>query len=278
MSKRKASPVTESPTPEPGSSTSSAPAPAMPLFYRMPEPLSFEAHAALKLRETGYGFARSTNAVPVVGAEFTQAAQVYPLVFAREDGWPLALLGLGAGNAHVDPAGNWTPETYLPAYVRRYPFAFVTSGDRFILAIDREADAVSEVDGEALFENGEPTPVLARALTFCGQFQNAHIQTRAFVDALKVNGLLVDRVADARITDAAPMRLSGFQVVDRQRWQDLPDDTALAFRKAGWDELVVAHLWSLDRFSALMDQEASRRTAPASTPAVTPPDFAAPAH
>lgn len=252
MSIRKSSAVTkkqaaQTPPPPPA-------APPAPLFYRNPEPVSPETHGALRLKEAGFGFASSTNAVPLVGAEFPQAAHDYPVVFAPEDGWPVALLGLTAQNAFVDEAGAWAPDTYIPAYVRRYPFAFIASEDRFILALDRDAAAVNETEGVPLFENGEPSPALSQALAFCGQFQEAHRLTRAFVDALKEHDLLVNRVADAKLRDKRSFRLGAFQVVDRERWRNLPDAAVVAFHKAGWSELVAAHLASVDRFSMLVER------------------------
>jgi hypothetical protein len=46
----------------------------------------------------------------------------------------------------VDDAGLYDPDSYLPAYVRRYPFVFANDqeGERLIVCIDTGADAIGE--------------------------------------------------------------------------------------------------------------------------------------
>lgn len=240
-------------------------APRNPLFYRRPEPLTAERHAALRLAAGDFRFAATTNAAPLTAVEFTVAARAYPIVFAREDGWPIALLGLGEGNRQVDPSsGEWVKDQYVPAYIRRYPFVFVAQDDRLILAVDVESDRLSDRgEGQPLFEDGQPSAITREALAFCGEFQAAHQDTRAFVAALVDHDLLVDRTANIRLKEGEARRMGGFRVIDPARWSALGDEAALTFRKAGWDQLVHAHFWSLDRFDALLSQErASQATAP----------------
>lgn len=239
---------------------------AQPLFYRRPEPLSAERHGALKLAAGDFRFASDTNAAPLTAAEFVAAARAYPIVFAREDGWPLALLGLGQGNRQVDPvSGAWAADLYVPAYVRRYPFVFIAQDDRLVLAVDMESARLSEAgEGRPLFEEGEPSVVTREALAFCGEFQAAHQDTRAFVAALAEHNLLVDRAANIRMKEGGERRMGGFRVIDPARWAALKDEVALQFRKAGWDQLAHAHFWSLDRFDFLLTQE---RGAMGDTPA-----------
>lgn len=233
--------------------------PAQPLFYRRPEPLTAERHAALKLLPGDFRFAAESNAVPLTGAEFTAAARAYPIVFAREDEWPLTLLGLGQGNRQVDvTSGAWANGLYVPAYVRRHPFVFIAQDDRLILAVDVESPRVSETgEGKPLFEDdGRPSAVTREALAFCGEFQAAHQATRDFVGALAEHDLLVERAAMVKPKEgAAERRVGGFRVIDPARWAALSDAAALTFRKAGWDQLVHAHFWSLERFDFLLIQE-----------------------
>ena len=57
---------------------------------------------------------------------------------------------------HAD--GTFEPGVYIPAYVRRYPFVFMTTPDdeRSVLGLDMAASCVSTGEtGEALFENGQ---------------------------------------------------------------------------------------------------------------------------
>jgi len=73
-------------------------------------------------------FCRATNALALSFAEFVVAARDCPIVFARAGGGakacvPVIVLGLGdRSNLFIGDSGDWDPDCYLPAYVRRYPF------------------------------------------------------------------------------------------------------------------------------------------------------------
>src|SRR5262245_41509961 len=104
----------------------------LPQFYRNPVPLDPVRHAKAGLKNRDdFGFARGTNAIALTGAEFASAARAYPIVFsAAAPVVPFAVVGLRDGdNLFLDAAGNWREDTYIPAYVRRYPFIFFEIAD-----------------------------------------------------------------------------------------------------------------------------------------------------
>lgn len=230
----------------------------MPLFYRDPQVLRSAAHAALRIKPGDYRFAAEANASPLAVIEFASAMRHYPIVFSSKDGFPLVIFGLGSSNRFVS-GGQWAERAYVPAYVRRYPFAFSAAGeDGFALAIDVGADNVIDGggEGEPLFIDGKPAPLAENAVAFCGEFQGAHIQTRAFADALRAHDLLVEQRADARPASGAPLALSGFMVVDQTRFDALPDEVVLDWHRKGWSALVHFHRASLARFADLLAHEA----------------------
>jgi len=122
--------------------TKTAPeAASRPLFYRKPEALNAKTHGDLRLRSgADFAFARGTNSVAVTASEFGAVSRNFPIVFVGEEGYPAAVLGLDAGNLFVDDAGAWAQDAYVPAYVRRYPFAFIAfdDGKQFALGVDRD--------------------------------------------------------------------------------------------------------------------------------------------
>jgi hypothetical protein len=70
---------------------------------------------------------RNMNPLPVSYTEFPIAARDYPLVFISSDNEqtyaPMLVLGLAAQqNLFVMGDDTWDRRTYLPAYVRRFPF------------------------------------------------------------------------------------------------------------------------------------------------------------
>lgn len=231
----------------------------LPPFYRDPRALSREAHAAWRLVEGDAGFAADAPYVPIVAAEFARAGQSYPVVFAMPEAVPVAVLGLEQRNLFVRD-GQWASGTYVPAYVRRYPFGFIATEEPggFVLAIDAGSDRVAEGGdaGLALFDAGEPAERTRQALAFCDAYQAESEATRAFTDALKAQDLLIERRADATLPDGRTFGLQGFQIVDAVKFAALDDAAVLDWHKRGWLALVHFHLASLERFQALIARQA----------------------
>lgn len=229
----------------------------LPLFYRKPQPLVPVIHDDVRLKDGDFAFAADTNALPVAIAEFAQAMRFYPIVFADGGNFPVAVLGLGSGNRFVTD-GRWTERHYVPAYARRYPFVFADAGEQgFALALDMASERVVTGGGEGipLFVDGEPSPLIEGALAFCREFHQAHLQTQAFVDALVARDLLVEQHADAKPAGGEPRRLSGFRVIDREKFGELPEDVILDWHRKGWLALALFHMTSLDRFTDLLGLE-----------------------
>lgn len=244
-------PESESPAPNGG-----AEANPWPLFYREPRVLSSIEHAGWRVRPTGAGFAAASNSVPVVIGEFAAASRNYPLVFAGPEHTPLAVLGVEAGRNRFVNDGAWVENAYVPAYVRRYPFVFVQTGepDGYVLAIDAGADAVirSGDEGNPLFEDGQPSELTRQALQFCDTFTREDQATRLFAAALAEQGLLIERSANIAFADGRRSSVDGFHVVDAERFAALPDAVIVDWHRKGWLALVHFHLASLGRFNDLL--------------------------
>jgi hypothetical protein len=234
--------------------------PQQPLFYREPQQLNSQAHADWRLTPGDAGFTAETAFVPIVASEIAAAARNYPVVFAGDSTQPLALLGLERRNLFLGDDGRWAPDAYVPAYVRRYPFAFVKTLEPagFALAIDADSPRVvrSGSEGAALFEDGKPSALTREALEFCAAFGRDAELTALFATALREKDLLIDRRADATLPDGRKFGLDGFQIVDAARFAALDDDTILAWQRQGILALVHFHLASLDRFSVLLNRQA----------------------
>ena len=228
------------------------------LFYKQPNALNAQNHGALRIK-TGrrFDFARATNSLPIAADEFVPAMVFYPIVFGGTDGQvaPVAIVGLQNGrNLFVGDDGSWRPETYVPVYVRRYPFALakMTGRDDQVLAIDESADVLSAEEGTPLYENGQPSALSQRAVQMCITFERQSAAAQQFANALAQANLLTDKRAEVRnAPDAVPFVFSGFRVVDEARFNVLPDATYLDWRKRGWIALVYAHLMSLQRWPAI---------------------------
>jgi hypothetical protein len=228
-------------------------------------------HADFSLQQArNFQFACATNSVPVLASEFKSACRQYPIVFAAAEGaQPLAMLGVSSGeNLFVDKHGQWAEEHHIPAYVRRYPFIFMESPDRqeFTLCIDAAAENLICNAENPLFKDGLPTQLTQEALTFCRAFQDDYQFTREFAAAAVGAELLVDNRADISFKNGEKVSLSGFRVIDEQRFNKLPDATVLNWRERGWLQLVYAHFISINSWSALLNRGGARRAAATNSP------------
>lgn len=260
------------------SSANSQP-PQQPLFYRELQPLDSRLHADWRLKDGDAGFTAETPFVPIVVGEIAAASRNYPIVFAADSAQPIAVLGLERRNLFLADDGRWAPDAYVPAYVRRYPFAFfaTVNPDGFALAIDAGSERVvrSGSDGAALFEDGKPSKLTSEALEFCTAFGRDAELTALFATALREKDLLIDRRADATLPDGRKFGVDGFQIVDAEKFAKLDDATVLAWQRQGLLALVHFHLASLDRFSVLLNRQALHQAHGADVTQSSPADASA---
>lgn len=229
---------------------------ALPLFYKDPQPVNSQRHAKAGIKEShDFRFARDTNSVPLGADELFVALAFYPIVFAQTNPpVPAAVLGVGGDrNAFVDETGQWRANTYIPAYIRRYPFIFATAPDnQMFLAIDEAAESFSPKGGKRLFEDAAPSKITQQALEFCQAFQAQFQIGQTLGKALQGADVLVSRRIDIQRTDGARVALDGFQVVDEARFDALPDDVFLEWRRRRLLGLVYAHLMSMRRWQTFV--------------------------
>ena len=232
----------------------------LPLFYRRPEPLSPSAHGGKALRQPpDFRFAATAHAVVLHAEEFRLACAHYPIVFADdESAVPIAILGHVHGrNLFVDADGNWDQGTYVPAYVRRYPFinGRGAAESDVVLFIDMASDQIVEAadnpTAEPLFVDGKPSERAKRALDFCIAFQGQAPLTSAFVNELKSRDMLESRSVQLDLADGTRRRLKGLRIIGEKAFRELPDDVWLEWRHRGWISLVYWHWASMDNFIRL---------------------------
>jgi hypothetical protein len=235
-----------------------AAAPELPVLYRRPVALEPGRFAGKSLREmSDFRFAGATNSVAVNTVEFLPAMRSYPIVFtAGEPPAAIAVLGFNdRENLFVDGDGKWRADAYVPAYIRRYPFIFMEhqGGSQFILCIDEASDLLVADASRPLFLNGEPTDAVRRGLAFCGEYQTQYNGTREFVAALDRNGLLVSSQIQIAIQQGQSVALRGFRVIDEAKFNALPDEVFLEWRKRGWLALIYCHFMSLTNWGRLAE-------------------------
>lgn len=246
----------------------------LPLFYNDLMPLNSRDHANWHSRSTeSAGWLVNQHAVPLTAEEFVQASRHYPIVFSTGDQpVPLALLGLNEGvNTFVDDSGKLTDPVYVPAYARRYPFMLAKlqpESEDLSLCFDPTCDLVGEFDeGNALFENGEPTDACKATLDFCRNFEEAGFRTGAFVEDLKKHDLLMDgEVSIQQAGNEQPFVYRGFQMINQEKLRDLRGDVLRTMNQSGMLALIFAHLFSLEHMSEVFARQVQQGKGPVPAP------------
>lgn len=227
--------------------------------------LNRERHRNLRLKpSSGFAFAADTHYVPIAAQEFYQAARDYPILFVGDEKTliPIALLGLEAGqNLHVDDQGRWTPSTYVPAFIRRYPFVLAASNEeRFSVCFDAAHDGWNEEEGETLFDkDGKNTRFLDEVIEFLKGYTAEMERTRELVETLVELDLLVQKTLRLTRPDGSTYRIDDFHAVDEERFGKLEDDQVLALHHKGYLGLVYAHLMSLGSANRLFDRHLHKK-------------------
>jgi len=214
------------------------------LFYKAPVALDRNAHKNLKLnRSSSMAFASEANSVPVAGFEFFVASRNYPIMFvknAKDEYLPIALLSFHE-KGH-DLGDDWK-DVYVPAFVRRYPFALGNDG---VIVFDSEAPHLQEEEGDALFDDkGEATDTLKEIVKFLQQADGGYKATSAFSRALVEKELLEPFKGEVKFTNTT-IKLEHLYVINEKKLHEsLNEAEVFDWFKKGWIAWSHAHLHSL---------------------------------
>jgi hypothetical protein len=233
------------------------------LFYSKPEPLSRELHGKIGLRrmDRPFGFAATTNVVPLTVGEFPVAGLSYPIIFAGDRYQPLAVMGIRQGtNLYVGADGAFEVGAYIPAYIRRYPFVLANdqSREQLVVCIDRAASMLGEDCDLPFFnENGEPTDYTNGCIQFCNDFENEGRRTESFVTLLRELDLF--DVARATFTPnnpdgtpGEPQPIAEYFAVSEAKLKALPPEKLLELVANGAVAQIYAHMMSLTGWDRLI--------------------------
>ncbi len=235
-----------------------------PPMYGELAPLDREAHKNLKLdtAKAVVGQVADQNSVFLAAVEFGDACKEFPIVFVRAgepgaDGKPpvapLAVLGLKAGSNLFVEGDKWTAN-YVPAYVRRYPFAMARldgNANNLAVCYDSKWAGFNETTGEALFNNGEPTEFLLNARSFLENFEQEAERTRLICNLLVEMDLLQDMRFEATLPSGEKIDVEGFLALDEKKYGELADDKVLQLHRNGLIGLIEMHRLSMTNMNRL---------------------------
>lgn len=235
------------------------------LFYQRPELLNREHHGSLGMipSEKPFSFASKARAVPITILEASSAMKHYPIVFtARENPTLIAVLGaIDDVNLFVDEKGMWEKNVYVPAYVRRYPFAVANEngGERFAVVIDRAHDGFAQGGQFPLFAGEMPSESTQRAIDFCKQFENERVMTMQTMAQLQKFDLLTPQSAQFTPQGASEQQtFAEYWGVDQERLQKLTDAQIVELWKTGLMQVIFSHIMSFSNWRELLNRRAER--------------------
>ncbi|MEZ5690179.1 MAG: SapC family protein [Rickettsiales bacterium] len=238
----------------------------LPLLYKRPVPLDSNRHKEAGIRPVSdYSFASDTNSLPLNTIELIEAAKNYPVVFTNNESvMPVAVVGLEQKNIFIKNNGSWQENSYIPAYVRQYPFIFFERKEenKFYLCVDELSPHFAEKpeDGVSRFYNddGKPTEFTDNALKFCTAFYQHHLITRNFCADLQEHKLLQPYQSEVTLKTGQKKQLSGFNMINEKAFNELSDDVYLSFRKKGWIPFIYFMLASASNWKKIADLEVAR--------------------
>jgi len=228
-------------------------------MFRKVVPVNQERHAGKKIKQVeSFDFASKFHIAYLTMHEFVRAAAIYPLVFIedkeKDEFRPVALLGLDAGeNLFVDAKGKWQG-SYIPAIIRRYPFALSQVGEdgRYLVCVDEESDLVSDTEGSPLFsEKGEPTQVIENVKKYLSELQQMDKLTHEFCKFLAEHNLFVPLNMRVRQSDKVK-NISGCYVINEERLNNLSDELFIGVRNKRYLPAIYAQLTSLSQIERLV--------------------------
>jgi hypothetical protein len=234
----------------------------LPWGYKQIVPL-MKTHR-VQLVESGMAppFSLNLHAVPLGASEFACALRDYPIVFQQRnsDGGfeAVVILGIQEGqNLFVMPDGRWDRRTYIPAYIRRYPFCVHTvrhesRPDERMIYVDPWSLADN---GARLFDDsGVPLPHWVVIDRLLNEYEDELARVNRLAAVLHGLGVLTPFSLQANLFGGFTLSLKDLYRVDRNKLAALDVQPLRELIGSGDMELVYAHLLSQENFLRLMNR------------------------
>jgi len=234
-------------------------------MYKKLAVLDKKVHKDLKVKPMkDLNFAKGVAFVPLLAREVELVGKDFPVVFtADENPSIVALVSLGGENLAINHEGKWITE-YVPAFIRKYPFAITSAQDNpnhKIVLIDEESPLVSFTEGEPLFtEDGNQTKVLQNAIKFLSEYEKELDISKRVAKIIQESNILEEREISIGEGEEKHVLVNGFRVVDREKLNSLSDDILADWVRKGFIGLIDTHIKSLNNINRLFNLAQERQS------------------
>lgn len=247
-------------------------------LYKKPEPLNAQAHKGkgVKFAEKPFEFLKDVHFVPITLGEFGACGARFPIIFLGENRLPVAVMGLREGdNLFVDPeTGQFDRYSYLPAYVRRYPFvaaSHTNEQDRFTVCIDTGSPLFSDKPDQPFFnEDDQPSDFTQRAIELVRRYEADTNTTRQFADRLKELDLFEQQQTNFTRRDSTgqaqgdPQPVASYWGVSSEKLKALDASILAELRDNAYLGGIYAHMLSMNQWDQIVGRAGERGHGPRS--------------
>lgn len=222
-------------------------------------PITLERHKLSKVKPIdSFIFAKGVNMASVMVHEFSRAASIYPIVFVEDKQndvfKPVVLFGFEEGeNLFIDDNNKWQ-SSYIPAIIRRYPFALAKTDEdgRYSVCIDEQSEFVNLSEGQSLFDaDGKPAEVMERVKKYLAELQQMDAFTEEFCKFLSQKNMFTPLNMKVKVGNEIK-NITGAYIINEERLNALSDETFLDMRTKKYIPVIYSHLSSLSQIERLM--------------------------
>ena len=197
------------------------------------------------------------SSLPLYDFELSRLASDYPIFFSPiEDTYGIGMMCSihpNLGSACITKKGGWMG-FYAPAYIRSQPFSGLINPEddqQCVICIDNESPMLGE-EGEALFDDGEPTEYLNRITQFVGQLHLSGKQTSLCIRAIQDADLIVPWEINVPRSEGEAIQVSDKYRIDEDKLNALEDRQWIELKEAGALTIIYGQLFSQGNVNKLV--------------------------
>jgi len=221
-------------------------------MYKNIELLDKKKHKSIKFDEVEANeVAKNIGTIPVGFNEVMDMACVAPVVIMENDF--VAFTGI---NKNVTIFND--EKTYLPMFVRTYPFINVMAKNEKdeltpVVAVDN-GDSVSKKGKNFIFKkDGELQDIADQKIKLLFELNRQRDISKKIIAEFKEQDLLVERDFKVKFKDEEKTILNKFYVINRAKVNEVDEKVLATWAKKGWISLIDCHIRSLGNFQKVLE-------------------------